>query len=180
MLRIKLTFALAAALLVTSTARPAATELDFFAKDQASQDIAVLKSDATQKEKADACMRLAVFGGADAVAPLAALLPDEKLSHMARYALETIPDPSVDPALREALGKVQGRLLAGVIGSLGVRKDAQAVDQRPNMPGTIEQWPNWSLALPQDIETMVAAELPGRIARALGRGRQPPPRRGAL
>ena len=128
MLRIKLTFALAAALLVTSTARPAAPELDFFAKDQASQDIAVLKSDATQKEKADACMRLAVFGGADAVAPLAALLPDEKLSHMARYALETIPDPSVDTALREALGKVQGRLLAGVIGSLGVRKDAQAVD----------------------------------------------------
>jgi 4-alpha-glucanotransferase len=46
-------------------------------------------------------------------------------------------------------------------------EDAQAVAERPNMPGTIDQWPNWSLALPQDIETMTAAELPRRIARAL-------------
>ncbi len=37
------------------------------------------------------------------------------------------------------------------------------------MPGTVDQWPNWSLVLPQDIETMVEAELPRRIAKALGR-----------
>ena len=36
--------------------------------------------------------------------------------------------------------------------------------QRPNMPGTVQRWPNWSLALPQDIGTMVEAELPRRIA----------------
>ena len=47
---------------------------------------------------------------------------------MARYALEPIPDPSVDDALRDALGKLKGRLLVGVIGSLGVRRDAKAVD----------------------------------------------------
>ena len=47
---------------------------------------------------------------------------------MARYALETIPDPSVDDALRDALGKLKGRPLLGVIGSLGVRRDAKAVD----------------------------------------------------
>lgn len=46
-------------------------------------------------------------------------------------------------------------------------EDAQAVAERPNMPGTIDQWPNWSLALPQDIETMIASELPRRIARTL-------------
>ena len=89
--------------------------------------VAVLKSDATQKEKADACRELARIGTKDAVAPLAALLPDEKLSHMARYALETIPDPAVDKALRDAAGKLQGRLLVGVIGSIGVRRDAKAV-----------------------------------------------------
>ena len=48
---------------------------------------------------------------------------------MARYALETIPDPSVDDALRDALGKLKGRPLLGVIGSLGVRRDAKAVDR---------------------------------------------------
>ena len=36
--------------------------------------------------------------------PLAAMLADEKLCHMALYGLETIPDPSVDDALRDALG----------------------------------------------------------------------------
>jgi 4-alpha-glucanotransferase len=52
-------------------------------------------------------------------------------------------------------------------------EDAQAMPQRPNMPGTTDQWPNWSLTLPQDIETMVEAELPRRIAKALARGKQP-------
>jgi len=89
--------------------------------------IAVLKSDASHKEKADACRQLAVIGTKNAVAPLAALLGDEKLSHMARYGLEPIPDPAVDDALRDALGKLKGRPLVGVIGSIGVRRDAKAV-----------------------------------------------------
>jgi len=96
-------------------------------KEQEVKLIAVLTSDASQKEKVDACRQLAVIGTKDAVAPLAALLGDEKLSHMARYALEPIPDPAVDEALRDALGKLKGRPLVGVIISLGVRRDAKAV-----------------------------------------------------
>lgn len=96
-------------------------------KEQEAKLIAVLTSDASQKEKVDACRQLAVIGTKDAVAPLAALLGDEKLSHMARYALEPIPDPAVDEALRDALGKLKGRPLVGVIISLGVRRDAKAV-----------------------------------------------------
>jgi HEAT repeat protein len=90
--------------------------------------IAVLKSGAPQHEKADACLELSRVAGKDSVAPLAALLGDEKLAHLARYALEPIPDPAVDAALREALGRLKGRPLVGVIGSLGVRRDAQAVE----------------------------------------------------
>ena len=95
--------------------------------EQVKKLVAVLKSDATQKEKADACRELARIGDKEAVAPLAALLPDEKLSHMARYGLETIPSAEVDKALRDAAGKLQGRLLVGVIGSIGVRRDTKAV-----------------------------------------------------
>jgi HEAT repeat protein len=90
--------------------------------------IAVLKSDAPQKDKADACRDLAHVGTKTAVAPLAALLGDEKFSHMARYGLETIPDPSVDETFRDALGKLKGRPLVGVIGSIGVRRDAKATE----------------------------------------------------
>ncbi len=93
----------------------------------AEQCIALLKSGASRKEKADACMLLGRIGGPSAVAPLLALLPDPELSHMARYALEPIPAASVDSGFREALEKLSGRPLVGVIGSIGVRGDTQAV-----------------------------------------------------
>jgi HEAT repeat protein len=90
--------------------------------------IAVLQSGASsEKEKADACRELARIGTKEAVAPLAALLPDYALSDMSRYGLETIPEPSVDKALRDAGRKLHGRLLVGVIGSIGVRRDPKAV-----------------------------------------------------
>ncbi len=49
-------------------------------------------------------------------------------AHMARYALEPLHDPSVDEALRAALPRLKGRALVGVIGSIGVRRDAKAFD----------------------------------------------------
>jgi HEAT repeat protein len=101
--------------------------------EQEKKLIAVLQSSAPDKEKADACRELARIGTKDAIAPLAALLPDEKLSHMARYGLETIPSPAVDEALRAAAGKLHGKLLVGVIGSIGVRRDTKAVKLLANL-----------------------------------------------
>jgi HEAT repeat protein len=96
--------------------------------EQEAKLIAVLKSSATPLEKAEACRELGRVGTRAAVAPLADLLGDEKLSHMARYGLEPIPDPAVDEALRDAASKLKGRPLIGVIGSIGVRRDAKAID----------------------------------------------------
>ena len=88
----------------------------------------MLRSDAPLQDKSAACRQLARVATKDAVPTLAALLGDEKLSHMARYALETIRDPSVDDALRDALGKVQGRTAAGRDRQSGCRRDAKAID----------------------------------------------------
>ncbi|MDR3621755.1 MAG: hypothetical protein P4L85_20550 [Paludisphaera borealis] len=85
------------------------------------------KSDASRKDKADALRLLGRVGSRACVPVVAPLLNDDDFSHMARYALEPIPDPSVDVALRDAVGKVKGRNLIGVIGSLGVRRDPKAV-----------------------------------------------------
>jgi len=74
------------------------------------------------------------------------------MSHMARYALETIPDPSVDVALRDAMGKLTGRPLLGVIGSLGLRRDAQAVDAIAKL-----------LADPDAVTAQAAARALGQI-----------------
>jgi HEAT repeat protein len=97
------------------------------AKDEEGKLIAVLNSDAPRKAKADACRELARVGTRVSVAPLAALLCNEELSHMARYGLEPIQDPAVDTALLDTLEKVKGRLLVGVIHSIGVRRDPRAV-----------------------------------------------------
>jgi HEAT repeat protein len=88
--------------------------------------IAVLQSDATRKAKADACRELAVVGDKSAVPVLVKLLADEQMSHMARYALETMADPGINPALRSQLSSLDGRQLIGVVGTLGVRKDPKA------------------------------------------------------
>lgn len=87
----------------------------------------VLKSDAPPAEKAITCKRLAIYGSKEAVPALAALLPNKELSSWARIALEAIPGPEAEAALREAMEKVSGRLLVGVINSVGFRRDAQAV-----------------------------------------------------
>jgi hypothetical protein len=79
-------------------------------------------------QKAIACKKLAFVGAKEAVQPMAALLSHPQLSCYARFGLEPNPDPSVDEALREALPKLKGRLQIGVITSIGVRKDAKALD----------------------------------------------------
>lgn len=101
---------------------------DTASADKAQQAVATLKSaTASPADKALACKRLAVYGQADAVPALVPLLADEQLGAWARTALEAIPGNAPDKALREALGKLQGRLLVGVINSIGVRRDAKAV-----------------------------------------------------
>jgi hypothetical protein len=64
---------------------------------------------AAEGEKAIACKQLAIHGSADAVPDVAKLLGDERLSSWARIALEAIPDPACDAALREAAGRRAAR-----------------------------------------------------------------------
>ena len=85
-----------------------------------------LRTSADRQARSEACRELARIGTRDAVPDLAILLGDEQIAHMARYALEPIPDPAVDEALRAALGRLKGPLLAGVVQSIGARRDAGA------------------------------------------------------
>ncbi len=91
--------------------------------------IAVLKSDAEAFDKAKACQRLAVIGTKECVPALAELLTDNEFSHYARYGLEPNPNPAAGEALRNALDKVEGGLLIGVINSVGMRRDAGAISK---------------------------------------------------
>src|SRR5436309_7860330 len=55
------------------------------------------------------------------------MLADPKTADMGRYALERIPGPAVDRALREALAKSSGKTRIGVINTLGQRGDAASI-----------------------------------------------------
>ena len=114
---------LTAALVSTQTAFGQKLSLD---KER--ELIAVLRSNAADNEKAMTCKKLAVEGSGEAVQELASLLKDEKLASWARIALEAIPGKAADEALVKASYSLQGKLLIGVINSIGVRRDAAAVD----------------------------------------------------
>lgn len=90
--------------------------------------IAVLKSDAAPGEKAITCKKLAVYGSSECVSEVAKLLPVPELSSWARITLEAIPGKEASAALRDASEKLEGRLLIGAINSIGVRRDADAVE----------------------------------------------------
>jgi 4-alpha-glucanotransferase len=48
-------------------------------------------------------------------------------------------------------------------------EDALLVEERPNMPGTTDQWPNWRIALPATIEDLKKCQLAREIARIFDR-----------
>jgi len=91
------------------------------------QLIAVLESDAGWEAKYQACEELRRVGTAESVPALAELLTDDKLSHMARFALEPMDNDAAGDALIDALPRTEGLLKIGVIHSLGAREETEAV-----------------------------------------------------
>jgi HEAT repeat protein len=89
--------------------------------------IAFLKSDATAAGKDFICKQLSLMGSEASVPVLSGMLADSKTADMGRYALERIPGPGVDRALREALAKSTGKTRIGIINTLGQRGDAASV-----------------------------------------------------
>jgi HEAT repeat protein len=73
------------------------------------------------------CRKLRVVGTSQSVGALATLLLAEKTSHIARYALERIPDEKAVEAMRDALPKVSNKLKPGIVGSLGKRRDVKSI-----------------------------------------------------
>jgi 4-alpha-glucanotransferase len=87
-------------------------------------------------------------------------------SRIRRMTKATARTPAAEVVARvhESLSHAPSRILTATL------DDAMAVEERPNMPATHDEWPNWRMALPRPIETLKEDRLASRIARALGRG----------
>jgi len=126
----------------------------------------VLKSsEATMDCKQFVCRMMRWVGTENSVPVLSPLLADEKLSHMARYALQSIPGPAVDKALRAALTGATGKMKSGIIDTLGERGDSNSIETL----GRLINDPDATVA-------MAAAAALGKIGgydsiRTLARGR---------
>ncbi len=97
------------------------------------QLIRLLMSDASAQAKDAACARLKRIGTASSVPALSAFLLNENLSHSARYALESMPTAAAGRALVNALKQSAGLTRIGIINSLGVRREVEAVPELANV-----------------------------------------------
>jgi len=86
----------------------------------------------------------------------------QRVQRMTR-APASAPPVEVVARVHEALARAPSRILTATL------DDAMAVEERPNMPATHDEWPNWRLALPAPIEALKTSRLAKRIARALNR-----------
>jgi len=73
-------------------------------------------------------------------------------------------DRSVPEVIEATYAALAGAPCALLVAGLD---DAAAVVERPNMPGTLEQWPNWCLALPEPLDKIEQSSLAASIARHL-------------
>ncbi|MDR0703846.1 MAG: HEAT repeat domain-containing protein, partial [Planctomycetaceae bacterium] len=98
------------------------------AQDETAKLTAVLQDpNISHYAKTLACKQAGQRGSEALVAPLAAVLLDEKLSHPARIGLQQIPGSAATVALCTAASQAKGNILIGIINSLGDRRDPESV-----------------------------------------------------
>jgi len=76
--------------------------------------------------------------------------------------------PAVDVAL--AAYRVLARTRSRIV--LATLEDALGVEERPNVPGTTTEFPNWRISLPVPLEEIERASGPRRIATVMRRARR--------
>ncbi len=92
----------------------------------------------------------------------------DRLQEVAGVAADAHVDETVT-ATYAALAEAPSMLLTAGL------DDALGVPERPNMPGTQDQWPNWRIALPIPLEEIELDPRPRAVAAALDRTGRPAP-----
>jgi 4-alpha-glucanotransferase len=93
--------------------------------------------------------------------------PEQRLHHLRDKLvnLTHLPEDAspVDVAVAVYRGLARGRTRMVLVSM----EDALGVHERPNVPGTTSEMPNWRLALPVPIEQIETSDGPRRIAEAM-------------
>jgi len=96
------------------------------------------------------------------------LNPNEEALGDIRHRLRRMTRVRADAPAERVIERAHDLLAdAGSVVVTATLDDALAVSERPNMPGTVNEWPNWSLALPVPLEDLERRPLALSIARRL-------------
>ena len=98
------------------------------------------------------------------------LRPNEAGLSAIRDRLQAMAGLAPDAPVGEVIERAH-RLLATAPSAIALAtlEDALAVEERPNVPATTHERPNWSLALPVPLEDLETAPLPRTVAATLRR-----------
>jgi 4-alpha-glucanotransferase len=96
------------------------------------------------------------------------LKPNEKGTQQILRRLQKAIRLPANADINDAIVKTYG-LLAKAPSMLKIAAidDALAIEERPNMPGTTDAWPNWRLGLPASLEAIRKNKLIKRIAQVI-------------
>jgi len=117
-----------------------------------------------------ACRQLALIGSTASVPAVTPLVLDEELSVHARNALERIPGPESEKALREALGQAKGRTRVGVINSVAARRDAAST---PALIKILGEDPEAAAAAAKALGEIGTSDAAKALTAARGKGPAP-------
>jgi 4-alpha-glucanotransferase len=98
--------------------------------------------------------------------------PDHRQHHLRRHLVEVtgLPDGTgaqdVAAAAYAELAQARSRV---VLASL---EDALGVEERPNVPGTTSEWPNWRLSIPRELQEIESDPSTHRIAETMRAARR--------
>jgi 4-alpha-glucanotransferase len=103
-----------------------------------------------------------IWTGADTRLRAEAGLPDEGHDSLRVTLARLAPSEDADAtdvicATHRALAESPAEVVLGTI------DDVLVVDERPNMPGTTDEWPNWSIALPVPLDALVDGPPPATL-----------------
>jgi len=112
-----------------------------------------------------------VWSGDDAADQRAAGVdPDKAALGRLRDKLVALSGLDVDAPVEDVIVAVHERLSAAPCALVAATlEDALALRRRPNLPGTTDKRPNWSLGLPVALEQALDSPLVARVASALRR-----------
>jgi 4-alpha-glucanotransferase len=94
---------------------------------------------------------------------------DEAFRHRLRVAAHRPDDAAVDDVVVESYRRLAEAPCMVVTAALD---DLLGAEHRPNVPGTIDEHPNWRIPLPVPLDDLAATPLADRIVEAIGSDRR--------